>query len=114
MSLLKKYAYDEIKSWIKNNTRGLRHYDIMGVFVRVYSRVQSGEKAVSRFRGTGLCPVNRNVFKDYDSKYVDNDEDNRMCNQKTLYQNMNTIAIESDDITPTLCAMRRLKKKSRC
>jgi hypothetical protein len=61
------YYTQEIETWLRNHPgRVVTHYQIAGLMGKAYLRTASAETAVSSFRKTGICPMNRHVFREHD------------------------------------------------
>jgi hypothetical protein len=48
------------------NKRAVTHYEISEFFGDAYVQGQTGKIATSGFKVTGLHPLNRNIFEDFD------------------------------------------------
>lgn len=71
MSPFKTYYAQEISQWLKQHPgRVVTVYQVAELFGMAYNRAATAETAVNGFRKTGMFPVNRNIFRDYD--FADN------------------------------------------
>jgi hypothetical protein len=66
MDPLKQYYGEQIRCWQLQNKRAVRHYEVSELFGNAYLEVQTEKIATSGYRATGLHPLNRCVFEDFD------------------------------------------------
>ncbi|VEN44176.1 unnamed protein product, partial [Callosobruchus maculatus] len=67
MSPLKTYYAQEIENWLREKQLNVvSPYSIASIFGKAYNRAATMETSCSGFRKTGLVPLNRNIFRDYD------------------------------------------------
>ena len=63
---MKSYYSEEVRTFLRNQGRPVTHFDVAELFGRAFLRASSGENAVSGFKVTGICPLNRNIFRDWE------------------------------------------------
>lgn len=93
MGPLKKYLTEEIRVWIRVNTKAVTHYDIAGIFGRAYMRAQCAELAINGFKTTGIYPLNRYIFKDHD--FISVSETEELNNVTSTNNNLSGITVKT-------------------
>jgi hypothetical protein len=59
------HCTQEINTWLRNHPgRAVTHYQIAGLMGKAYLRAASAKTAVNGFRKTGICSMNRHVFRE--------------------------------------------------
>jgi len=67
MGPLKTFYCKEIEKWLLSHPgRVVTVYQIGELFGNAYKRAATGEIAANRFRATGLCLCDKNIFRPYD------------------------------------------------
>ena len=69
MKPLSTYYTQAIECWLRNHPgRTVTVFQVAGLFNQAYLKAATAQVAASGFRKTGIYPVNRHVFQDYEFK----------------------------------------------
>lgn len=97
MSPFKTYYAQEIETWLRANPgRTVSAYQISELVNKAYSKAATLEIATKAFEKTGICPFNKNIFRDHD--FAVNDD--QTTNLATVECNDNSDTQLSQDEQP--------------
>jgi hypothetical protein len=89
-----KTCYTQETEWMRNHPgRAVTHHQITGLMGKAYLRAASAEAAVSGFRKTGICPMNRHAFREHDFIIHEADTTNLGGKSSTSQTNADAVAV---------------------
>lgn len=83
---------------MQNKTQAATYYDIAELFGRAYIKSQRADLAINGFRATGIYPIDRSVFQDYDFIHIEPSSEIHAISVQS--QQADTLQIQSTLLTP--------------